>query len=68
MLGCSLQLLEQCLTKKSVETSKEFVLTPLSDTDVRGYEWSLFILFIDRVILHVMDSLKLSMRDSSRGL
>ncbi|XP_019849639.1 PREDICTED: unconventional myosin-Ia [Amphimedon queenslandica] len=33
MLGCSLELLEQCLTKKSVETSKEVVLTPLSQAE-----------------------------------
>lgn len=38
MLGCSVELLTQCLTQKSVETSREVVLTPLSASDVREME------------------------------
>ena len=34
MLGCSVKLLEQCLTKKSVETSRDVILTPLSAAEV----------------------------------
>ena len=30
MLGCSIQLLEECLTKRSFETRTDFVLKPLS--------------------------------------
>ena len=46
MLGCSLELLEQCLTKKSVETSKEVVLTPLSQTDVRNQDCMSYLLVL----------------------
>ena len=34
MLGCSIELLEGCLTKRSVETRKDFVLKPLSKDEV----------------------------------
>ena len=37
MFGCSVELMEQCLTKRSVETSKEIVLLPLSKSDVINY-------------------------------
>lgn len=30
MLGCSMELMKECLTKRSVETSRDFVLKPLS--------------------------------------
>ena len=36
MLGCSFELLEQCLTQRIVETSVDIVLTPLSDSAVRN--------------------------------
>lgn len=34
MLGCSVELLDQCLTKKSVETSRDTILTPHSAVEV----------------------------------
>ena len=45
MLGCSIELLEQCLTKRSVETSKEVVLTPLSDSEAK-FVFDIQILFV----------------------
>ena len=33
MIGCSLELLEECLTKRSVETRTDFVLKPLSQVE-----------------------------------
>ena len=30
MLGCSQELMEECLTKRSVETSTDFVIKPLT--------------------------------------
>ena len=33
MLGCSLELLEECLTKRSVETKTDFVLKPLTESE-----------------------------------
>ncbi len=38
MLGCSFELLEQCITKRIVETSRDVVITPLSALEVRVYE------------------------------
>ena len=35
MLGCSFELLEQCITKRIVETSRDVVITPLSALEVR---------------------------------
>jgi len=33
MLGCSVELLEECLTKRSVETKRDFVFKPLSEAE-----------------------------------
>lgn len=33
MIGCSLELLEECMTKRSVETKTDFVLKPLSQAE-----------------------------------
>ena len=34
MLGCSFELLEQCITKRIVETSRDVVITPFSASEV----------------------------------
>ena len=34
MLGCSVELMEECLTKRSVETKRDFVLKTLSEVEV----------------------------------
>ena len=42
MLGCSVELLEECLTKRSVETKRDFVFKPLSEAEVGASLYTLF--------------------------
>ena len=41
MLGCSVELMEECLTKRSVETKRDFVLKTLSEVEVSALMQSL---------------------------
>jgi myosin-1 len=67
MLGCSMELMNQCLTQHIVETSKEVILTPFSESDSVYARDGLCKAIYERLFIWLVNRINDKIKPKSKG-